>query len=81
MSILRPKKLKFVILDDSSQDLQLSKPMPYSNGQGYSVNFKYKGKKVYIQTPRMKNLFGLGVYKDEKTDKPKSITITLQIAK
>ena len=28
-------------------------------------------KKRYIQTPRMKNLFGLGVYKDEKTDKPK----------
>ena len=69
MSILRPKNIKIRHVDDSSQDLQLSKPMPYSNGQGYSVNFKYKGKK-YIQTPRMKNLFGLGVYKDEKTDKP-----------
>ena len=54
--------------------------MPYSNGQGYSVNFKYDDKKLYIQTPRMMNLFGLGIYKDEKTDKPKNITITLQFA-
>jgi hypothetical protein len=80
MSILRPKNIKIRHVDETSQDIQLSKPMPYSNGQGYSVNFKYNGKKVYIQTPRMKNLFGLSVYKDEKTDKPKSITITLQFA-
>ena len=45
MSILRSKNMKIHHVDDSSQDLQLSKPMPYSNGQGYSVNFKYEGKK------------------------------------
>ena len=52
MSILRPKNIKIRHVDDSSQDLQLSKPMPYSNGQGYSVNFKYKRKKsIYTNTP------------------------------
>ena len=80
MSILRAKNVQIHNVDENSQKLQLSKPMPYSNGQGYSVNFKYDDKKLYIQTPRMLNLFGLGIYKDEKTDKPKTITITLQFA-
>ena len=78
MSIIRTKHIKIHHVDETSQDLQLSKPMPYSNGQGYSVNFKYNGKKVYIQTPRMVNIFGLTTYKDDNTDKIKSVTITLQ---
>lgn len=78
MSILRPKNIKIRHVDETSQELQLSKPIPY--GQISFVNIKYSGKKVYVQTPRMKNIFGLNVYKDEKTDKPKNITITLQFA-
>ena len=66
MSILRAKNVQIHNVDENSQKLQLSKPMPYSNGQGYSVNFKYDDKKLYIQTPRMLNLFGLGIYKDKK---------------
>ena len=80
MAILRPKNIQIRHVDESNQSLQLSKPMPYSNGQGYSVNFKYDNKKLYIQTPRMKNIFGLTAYKDENSDKIKSITITLQFS-
>ena len=75
MSILRPKNIQIRRVDDSSQDLQLSKPMPYSNGQGYSVNFKYDNKKLYIQTPRMKNLFGLTVIRMRKQIKLKVLQL------
>ena len=44
MSILRPKNVLIRHVDETSQQLKLSKPMPYSNGQGYSVNFKYDDK-------------------------------------
>ena len=80
MSILRPKNIQIRHVDETSQELKLSKPMPYSNNQGYAVYINYNNKKLYIQTPRMLNLFGLGIYNDEKTDKPKTITLTLQFA-
>ena len=66
MSILRPKNIKIRHVDETSQELKLSKPMPYSNNQGYAVYINYNNKKLYIQTPRMLNLFGLGIYNDEK---------------
>lgn len=80
MSILRPKNFKICHVDETSQDLQLSKPVPYSKGQMSFVNIKYAGKHLYIQTPRMLNIFGLNTYKDEKTDRIKNVSITLQFA-
>ena len=76
MSVVRAKNIIIRNVDDSSQELQLSKPMPY--GQMSFVNVKYNQKKFYVQTPRMLSIFGLNVYKDEKTDKPKNVSITLQ---
>ena len=57
MSILRPKNFKICHVDETSQDLQLSKPVPYSKGQMSFVNIKYAGKHLYIQTLKQFLLF------------------------
>ena len=43
-----------------------------------NITLKLYDEKLDIQTPRMLSLFGLNIYKDEKTDLPKSITLVLQ---
>ena len=61
-----------------TQEINFSKPYPYTNGSGAAIYMKYEDKSLYLQTPRMLCLYGLNAWKDEKTDKITSITITLQ---
>ena len=61
-----------------TKKIDFSKPYPYANGSGSAIYMKHDDKSLYLQTPRMLNLYGLNVWKDEKTNKITSITITLQ---
>ena len=71
MSIIKSSQL-------SIQEINFSKPYPYTNGSGCAVYMKSNNKSLFVQTPRMLCLYGLNAWKDEKTDKITSITITLQ---
>ena len=70
MSVTKSKNINM-------ENLDFSKPRPYSNGKGCSINFKHNNKILNFQTPRMLCLFGLNTYKDDN-DNITSITITLQ---
>ena len=71
MSVHKLKKINI-------EDIKFSKPKNYSNNMGSSINLYYENSSLLIQTPKMMNIFGLNIYKDEKTDKVKSVNITLQ---
>lgn len=60
------------------KDISLSKPKPYSNNKGYCVNLYYDKSGLHFQTPRLLCLFGLNIYKHEKTGNIQSINISLQ---
>ncbi len=60
------------------EDISLSKPKPYSNNKGCCVNFYYDNSGLHFQTPRLLCLFGLNIYKHEKTGNIQSINISLQ---
>ena len=64
--------------DMNISEINLSKPKPYSNGKGHCVNFYYNGSPLNFQTPRMLSIFGLNIYKNEKTDTIQSINVCLQ---
>lgn len=70
MSVTKSKNINM-------ENLDFSKPRPYSNGKGCAINFKHNNKILNFQTPRMLCLFGLNTYKDDN-DNITSITITLQ---
>ena len=60
-------------------EIEFSKPTLYKNNSGgCGISMFYNKQRFDFQTPRLLNLFGLNIYRDEKTDKIKSITITLQ---
>ena len=71
MSVIHSKNV-------NTQAIDFSKPYPYTNGAGCAIYFKHENKPLHIQTPRMLNLYGLNVYKNEATDKISSVTVTLQ---
>ncbi len=67
-------KSKYVEIDN----INFSKPNYYSKGGG-SISLFQDNSLLEIQTPKLVSIFGVSCYKDdEKDDKIKSITITLQ---
>lgn len=67
-------KSKYLNIDN----IKFSKPNYYSKGGG-SIALFQDNSLLEIQTPKLASIFGLSCYKDdEKDDKIKSITITLQ---
>jgi len=66
-------KSKHVNVDN----IEFSAPNPYSKGNGHAINFKYNNKFINIQTPQLKCLFGLGIYKNDK-DVITAVNVTLQ---
>ena len=59
-------------------DIQFSKPKTYSIGKGSAVSLYYKGKPIYMQTPRVLSLYGVNIYKDDN-EKIKTINLVLQL--
>jgi hypothetical protein len=59
-------------------DIKFSEPKAYSKGLGSSINFYLDKKPLYIQTPRMLSKYGVNIYRDEKSEIIKSITLVLQ---
>ena len=79
MPVSRLKNINFNHVNDPNQDITFTVPKPYSFGKGGgSVSLKYNNNLLYFQTPRMLCLYNLSMYKDDKTDKIKTINITLQ---
>lgn len=59
-------------------DIKLSEPKAYSNGLGSNINFYLDNKALYVQTPRILSKYGVNIYKDDKNENIKSITLVLQ---